>query len=139
MSASSKHTSRRKSRRSSPARERSNDLGVYLGLLMIGGFAVLLATAAFQGAASWTHFAVGYAIAIALLVNVYAWQVYFGKSLASWQQSLAKLPLRWAGYGLNDAKPLSAARGQADARSALMLFGAGSVLLITGLTLWLIR
>lgn len=130
-------THRRKAKSTHPKAQTGSDAAVYVGLLMIGAFVGLLAWMAFR--VPWGQLIVAYVIAVAIFVNLFAWQVYLGKSLANWQQSLARIPLRIPGYGTKTGKPLAEAKGQADARTVLMLFFAGSVLLIAGLSVWLIR
>lgn len=130
-------SARRKAKTAHPNSNTGSDAAVYVGLLMIGAFVIMLAWMVLQ--VPWTELLVGYVIAMAILINLYAWQAYLGKSLAQWQQSLARLPLRIPGYGTKHGKPLVAAKGQADARMTLMLFFAGSVLLVAALSVWLIR
>ncbi|MCH8343616.1 MAG: hypothetical protein IH983_06485 [Planctomycetes bacterium] len=62
---------------------------------------------------------------------------YQGRRLAGWQQSLARLPLRWAGYGTKEGRPLEAARGSPRAKIVLLLSIATSILIIVLLT-WLL-
>ena len=132
-------SSRRKAKLHAPAKPAVSDVAVYIGLLMIGAFAIMLAGLLLHDVVHWTHVFVGYLIAMVVLVNMYGWQAYLGKHLQGWQQALARLPLRIAGYGTKRGKPLPAAKGQADARMTLMLFGAGSVLIVAVVSVLLIR
>jgi hypothetical protein len=101
-----------------PARQQENDVAVYIGLLMIGLFSIALFGTLYQ---TWQVFTVGYIIAILFLINLYGWRAYLGRELAGWQRSLAKLPLRFAGFGNRHGHPLSAAKGQPPARTALVV------------------
>jgi len=140
MTSHSKQRShRRKAKSHSAAKQSGSDAAVYAGLIMIGAFAVLLAWFMLQQVMDWSHVLIGYLIAMALLINFYAWQAYVGKHLPNWQQALARIPLRIPGYGTKGGKPLGAAKGQPDARMTLMMFGSGCVLLIAVLTVLLVR
>jgi len=103
---------------------------------MIGAFGIWLFTIVSDTA--WTHGLLGYVIAVALLVNLYTWRVCAGKSLAGWQRSLARLPLRFVGYGTRGGKPLEAAHGSDRAMVMLFVSIAASAVAIVGLTLLLI-
>ena len=132
-------STRRKAKSHGPVRKPTNDAAVYLSLVMIGGFVVILAWLLLNETVHWTHVLVGYVIAIVVLINVYAWQAVFGKHQQGWQEALARVPLRIAGYGTKKGKPITAAKGQQDARTTLMLFGAGCVLLVALVTVLLVR
>ena len=71
------------------------------------------------------------------LVNLYTWRVYFGARLAPWKQSLARLTLRWAGYGTKKGRPLEAAHGSRPAKIMLILTMVTSVVVIVALA-WLL-
>ena len=86
---------------------------------------------------TWRHGLVGYLIAIAFLVNYYAWRASSGHHLLPWQQALARLPLRWVGYGTKAGKPLDAARGSPRARTMVLVSIATSTVLIVVVT-WLL-
>ncbi len=127
----------RSHRKRSAARRarRGSDLAIYGGLLLIGVFATFL-----SALVSWEHWqqvALGYLIAMTLLVNFYAWQACRGRRLAGWQQSLARLALRWSGFGTARGRPLEAAKGSNRAKMMLMVSIATSVVLIVLLT-WLL-
>ena len=130
------HHARKDPARSRPT-PRTPDGAIYIGLLMIGLFATGLWYLVSYD--TWKHGLLGYVIALTVLVNLYAWQVCAGKRLANWQQSLARLPLRCAGYGTSKGRPLEAANGSPRAKMMLMISIATSMLLIVGLTLLLIR
>ncbi len=111
------------------------DGAVYVGLLMIGSFGVWMWTIL---GGQWQHAVVGYTIAIAVLINLYTWRVLNGKRLLGWQQSLARLPLRWVGFGTRGGKPLEAAHGSDRAKIMLFLSIATCAVIVAGLTVWLI-
>ena len=118
---------------------RTVDGGVYIGLVMIGVFGIGLFSILSSGNAdAWRHGLLGYVIAVAFLVNLYAWRVCAGRTLAGWQQSLARLPLRCAGFGTRGGKPLAAAHGSDRAKMMLFVSIATSAVVIVGLTVWLI-
>lgn len=130
----SKHPHREKSK-GRPHR-RAADRAVYIGLIMIGVFAIGLWYLIAEG--TWAHGLIGYVIAIAILVNLFTFQAYRGQALAGWQQSLARLPLRWVGYGTRHGKPLEAAKGSPSARAMLAVSLAASVIIVSLLSFWLI-
>ncbi len=115
---------------------RGSDLAIYGGFLLIGVFVTFLAYLLSVGE-GWRHVALGYLIAMAFLVNFYAWQACRGRRLAGWQQSLARLALRWSGFGTARGRPLEAAKGSNRAKMMLMVSLATSVVLIVLLT-WLL-
>jgi hypothetical protein len=133
--AAAKHRNRRHGNR--PPDDRRGDAGVYVGLLMVGAMAVGLWY--LLSPTTWTHGLIGYMLALAVLVNLYTWQVFRGRHLANWQKALARLPLRFAGFGTRGGKPLEAAHGQESARTMLLVSIAASVVIVGGLSLWLIR
>jgi hypothetical protein len=63
--------------------------------------------------------------------------VYFGGRLLPWQQSLARLSLRWAGFGTKGGRPLAAAHGSRPAKIMLLLTMVTSVVVIAFLA-WLL-
>ena len=137
MTKSHSHSGAKKSSaRAHPRRRPPPDRAVYIGLVMIGVFAIALWY--LVSPETWTHGLIGYVIAMAVLVNLYAWRVTQGRRLAGWQQSLARLPLRWVGYGTPDGRPLEAAKASARARAMLAVSVAASVVVIVLLTFLLI-
>ena len=127
MSKSSKAHDRRSSKRSKPT-QRSNDGGVYIGLVMIGGFGMLLWWAASSD--TWRQGLVGYLVAVALLVNFSAIKAYLGKDLSGFQRALAHLPLRCVGYGTRKGRPLQQARGAANALGMIVVCLVTSVVVL---------
>ena len=136
MGKSHHRPTRKSGGRSRPQRAGPPDGAVYIGLLMIGGFAVGLWWIIADD--SWQQGLIGYAVAIAVLVNLYTWRVCMGRQVAPWQQSLARLPLRWVGFGTKGGKPLEAAHGSDRAKVMLFLSIATSAVGIALLTWWLI-
>ena len=134
MTKSHAKTQHHKRKPVKPARQQDNDVAVYIGLLMIGLFSVALFGTLYQ---TWQVFAVGYIIAILFLINLYGWRVYLGRDLAGWQRSLARLPMRFAGFGTKHGHALSAAKGQPQARTALLVCLVIS-LVIVGLAAYLL-
>jgi len=123
-----------------PPRPSSNlDGGVYIGLLMIGAFGIWLFAIASDSADAWKHGLLGYIIAVAFLVNYFAWQVCAGNAIVGWKQSLARLPLRCVGYGTRGGKPLAAAHGSDRAKMMLFVSIATSFVAVLALTFLLIR
>lgn len=115
------------------------DGGVYIGILMIGGFGIWLFSILSGGDDAWKQGLIGYVIAVGFLVNFYAWQVCAGKTIAGWKQSLARLPLRCAGYGTRSGKPLAAAHGSDRAKMMLYVSIAFSFVAVLGISFLLIR
>ncbi len=136
MSKSTAKGHRKKS--AAPPARRTNDAAIYGGFLLIGAF-VTFQVALLSAGTLWREVALGYLMALAVLVNLYTWQAWQGKRLARWQQSLARLPLRFAGYGTRGGQPLEAAHGSRRAMMVLLVSIATSMVLIVGLTLLLIR
>jgi hypothetical protein len=107
--------------RSRPAPTRQRGIGdgavyilfVFLGVC-VGFFAWLVAG---QSALPWV---VGYALAILWLLNMAVVKAYRGGEMAGWQKSLARIPLRPAGYGVRGGKPVEAAHGDPQVRTALI-------------------
>jgi hypothetical protein len=105
---------------------------------MIGAFGVWLwSIVASQVEEAWKHGLLVYVIVVLALVNLYTWRVYFGGRLARWQQSLARLSLRWAGFGTRGGRPLEAAHGSRRAGVMLILTMVTSVVIIVALAWWL--
>lgn len=127
--------SHRKRSAAQQARQGS-DLAIYGGFLLIGVFVTFLSY--LLSPDHWSQVALGYLIAMAFLVNFYAWQACRGQPLVGWQQSLARLALRWSGFGTARGRPLEAAKGSNRAKMMLMVSIATSVVLIVLLTWWLI-
>ncbi len=108
------------------------DGAVYLGAIIVGLFVVGLCGAATE-ATYWPHFAVGY-LALLLYATVMAgWSIYRAKHISDWRQSLAKLPLRPAGYGTKRGKALEAAHGQPAVRTAMIAFTIASIVIVGAL------
>ena len=117
------------------AQQRSNDLGVYAAVLMLGLFGLLLWY--LVGYETFPHAVVGFVLAVLGMVNWFAFAAWRGAKLLGWQQSLARLPLSFAGYGSEGGKPLAAASGQDAARNAAIISTIISLIIVAGLS-WLL-
>jgi hypothetical protein len=130
----SKHPPRKTRRPADQARARAarrptSDRSIYLGLLIIGAGVVIVAWLLTHGA--WWHpVALAYLAALALLMNLYAFNAYRGRPMANWKKALARLPLRFVGYGTRHGKPLSAAHNSARAKKATLVSVAVSVIVL---------
>ncbi|MHC4128353.1 MAG: hypothetical protein ACYTF2_11665 [Planctomycetota bacterium] len=128
----------RKQTARAPARRRgAPDGAVYIGLIMIGAFGIWLWTIVAPGPEAWKHALLVYVVLVLALINLYTWRVYFGARLINWQKSLARLSLRWAGFGTSGGRPLAAAHGSRRARIMLMLTMVTSIVIIVALA-WLL-
>ena len=118
----------------------TKDRTIYAGLALIGFFVVAFGWLLFpdSGWLSAGITAVIYVAIIAYLVNIHTWHVYRGRHLGNFSQSLARIPLRFVGYGTKDGKPLEAAHDHAEARNALLMSVLVSLLIIGILALLLI-
>jgi hypothetical protein len=95
-------------------------LFVFLGVC-IGVFAWLMGG---EHAIPWI---VGYVIAVLWLLNMAVVRAYRGGDMAPWQKSLARLPLRPAGFGARGGKPIEAAHGEPVVRSAMIATACASL------------
>ena len=128
MSKHSARHARKQVKRVLPKAVVLSDKAVWIAIGMVGLFVIALWYLVSRE--TWRHGVVGYLIAVAFLVNFYAWRVSTGHHLLAWQQPLARLPLRWVGYGTKGGKPLDAARGSAGARTMVVVSIAFSTVLI---------
>jgi hypothetical protein len=118
------------------AKQRSTDVGVFAAVVMVGGFGLLLWF--LMDFDTFRHAVVGYVLAVAGLINFFALAAYRGRKLALWQQSFARVPLRFAGYGTAGGRPVEAAKGQATARNAVLASAALSAGVVVVLAVLLI-
>ncbi len=126
--------------RPKPATPPMSDRAVYWGVLIVGLFVVLLGWMLSESA-FWRQTAIGYLALVVLNVNFAGWDLYRGKKLSDWKQSLAKIPLRSLGYGKKDGKPLETAHDQPAVRARMLAFGVLSVVVVLAvafLLLWVI-
>lgn len=131
--------SRHGQQRVKPAAKPMSDRAVYLGAVIVGFFVVMIGWLLSEGL-FWRQTTLGYLALVMLNVNFAGWDICRGKRLSEWKRSLAKIPLRFAGYGTKNGKPLEAAHHQPVARRAMLAFGAISVLIVAGaafVLLWL--
>ncbi len=136
MSKSSGKKPRKQSSGNASPRRVTKDRSIYLGLAFIGVILVLLVWLFTDG--HWREMTLGYLFAIAWLTNLYAFNAYAGKSLAQWQQALARLPLRCAGYGSKHGKPLEAAHRASSALRMIWTSIVISIVVLAGLVLLLL-
>ena len=129
------HGHRHHGRGGDRARSEPRDAAVWIAIVMGGVFAMVLWY--LVSSETWRHGLVGYLIAVAVLVNYYAWRVSAGRSLRGWQRAMARLPLRWVGYGTRNGKPLDAAKGSPRARLMILVSIAASTVLIV-LATWVL-
>ncbi len=136
MSKSHSRSSGRRSSRRRDGSRKAPDRTIYLGLALIGAFA--LAIGFLISPDNFRTTIVGFLIAAFGLVNFYSWRAFLGASQANWQNALARIPLRFAGYGVRGGKPVEAAAGAADARSVLLVFLAVSIIIVVVATTLLV-
>ena len=136
----SRHHRKKKSNAASvqrSAQQRSNDRGIYAVIIMVGLFGLgLWYLVSYE---TFPHAVIGYLAAVLGIVNWCAFKAFSGMDMADWQESLARLPLHFAGYGTRQGRPVKAAQGQANAKMVLMISVALSVAILVGVTLLLIR
>jgi hypothetical protein len=120
----------------SPKRSTS-DRAIYLCLLIIGGAVLGLALLLGEGKQYVGPVALAYVAALAWLANLYGWGAYRGETLGGWKGALARVPLRFAGYGAQGGRPLEAAHGAPSARTTLFVSAVVSLVLVGGLAAWM--
>lgn len=125
----------RRKKRGSPPQikpvKKASDASIYVGIVLIGMFFVVLAGLVAGG--SWWEFFLIYVVVLAWMVNLFTFLAYQGVAMANWKQALARLPLRFAGYGTKAGKPLEAAHGRPGARTAMitcMIVSAAVILIL---------
>jgi hypothetical protein len=124
--------------RPKPATPPMSDAAVYFIAFIVGGFTIMLG-GLMTDATYWPHFGLLY-LALLLYTTIMAgWSVYRARHIADWRQSLAKVPLAPVGYGTKRGKPLEAAHGQPQARTAMTVFTIASIILVAGLALLIFR
>lgn len=137
MSKTSSNKSHSKKRSSDKTVTRSviPDGGIYIAIAGVGAIGLVF----WYGSSpdDWQYGLIGYLIAVAILVNLNAFKACRGHHLSSWQQSIARLPLRCAGYGNKGGKPVEAAKGQKNALMMVFMSMAFSVAVILALSWWL--
>lgn len=111
------------------------DRAVYLGVGILGFFFVMLAWLAFD---RWREPLLLYVAGVLYIVCVSVFQIYRGRHPAGWQQAMARIPLRFAGYGRKDGKPLEAAHHHRETRTVLLVCVVASVVILAGLALLLL-
>ena len=134
--SSSKSHPKKKSSDKAATRAVIPDGGIYTFIVGVGAIGMVFWWATSRD--DWQYGLVGYLIVVAVLVNLNAWKACQGRHLSSWQQSLARLPLRCAGYGTKGGKPIEAAKGHQGAKTMVLISMAFSVAVILLLT-WLLK
>lgn len=114
-----------------------SDRAVYLGMLIVGFFFVMLGW--LFAPEYWGLFALGYLALMAYLINFSVLDVYRGKHLANWRQSLARIPLRTVGYGTKEGRPLDAAHDHPETFRALTWSLIISLIVLAAATLVIAR
>ena len=135
----SKHGARHHPKQKSqakPATSPTSDLGLFVGLLLIGVFASFLMTLVLE--ITLRQCALGFVIFMAVFINFSAVQAVWGETNLGWRKGLARLPLRFVGYGARGGKPLEAAKGSDKAKMMVFVSVAVSVLIVVGMTYWVI-
>jgi hypothetical protein len=113
------------------------DRTYYIGLAVIGVFAVFLIYVLTEGSFWWEPVAAYLAI-VAFQVNLQAIRVYHGKvPKAGWQRALARLPLRCVGYGNAGAHPIEAAHGDRKVRNVIIASIVFSFAVLAVFILWI--
>ena len=129
-------SARRRRKRShapkAPAIQPIKDRTVYWGLAVVGLFIGLLSWL-FTDARYWGVVVLVYVIVVAYFINLYAFRAYRGQHLDHWQQCLARVPLRFVGYGSKEGKPLEAAHDHPETRTALIASLFASLAILAGL------
>ena len=126
-----RHHKKKKHTHKPPAKSAGGDHAVYVVLLLLGGFGLLL-----WGALSpetWRFAMIGYVLAIGGYVTHSVWLAYAGQDMPNWRQSLARLPLRFFGYGRKGGKPIAAAHDQPEAKTAMIVSIVGFLAIAGGL------
>lgn len=118
------------------AQQRENDRGVYATILMVGAFGLFLWF--LISADTFPHAVVGYVLCVLGMTTFFTWKACRGIELSMWQRALAKVPLRFVGYGTKGGKPVTAAHSQQDAMMAFYLTLALSVVIVLALSFALI-
>lgn len=113
----------------------TSDRAIYGGVILIGFFFTILGWMLMD--AHWREPLIIYIAAMAYIIVLATFAVYRGKHIPNWQQALARIPLRFVGYGTKDGKPLEAAHGQANTRNALLMSMIVSLAVVGGLVLLL--
>jgi hypothetical protein len=136
MSKSSQQNRKRKKTNSpqkKPPERTISDRSFYLGFMFIGAFLIGLVWLATGG--HWKEPLLAYCLLLCLMTVSYAYRACRGEHLPPWRQSLAKLILRWAGYGTKDGKPIDAAHDAPAAKKAVGFGAVACLVVLAGLTL----
>jgi hypothetical protein len=110
-----------------------SDHAIYLGVAVIGLFTTILAWL-FTDGRLWGAIGLVYVALVFYLINFYTFQAYRGKHLGNVSGALARVPLRFVGYGTKEGKPLEAAHDHPETRNALLLCLLICLVVLAGLS-----
>ncbi len=119
------------------AQQRSYDRGIYAVIIMVGLFGLGLWFLADDQ--TFPHGVIGYVAVVLGFINWSAIKAWRGSAMSDWQRALARLPLRFAGYGTKGGKPVEAAREQEKVKMVLMISISLSIVILLAVTLLLLR
>lgn len=105
----------------------ANDGVIYLAFVVLGVLMTVMGLLVFD---AWREVLVGYVGAMGYLINLYAFRAYQGIAIPGWQESLARIPLRFAGYGGRNGRPIEAAQGADTVRTTVLISTALSVVIV---------
>ena len=111
----------------------TSDRAIYGLTILVGFFFTVIASLLLEG--HWREPLFIYIVGLAYLITATTWAIYRGRHLPNWQQAMARIPLRFAGYGTPQGKPLEAAHDQPNTRSAFLASAVISILIVIGLFL----
>lgn len=129
-----KHHHKRKGQQATAASTASADIGLFVGLALIGAFGVFLLVLMTE--MPWTSGLLGFVMVMAFLINLSAAQAVGGETDLGWRKGLARLPLRFAGYGARGGKPIEAAKGSERAKAIVFVSIAISVIIVAAMSYW---
>ena len=114
----------------------TSDRAIYIGAIVIGFFFTVIAGLLLDS--HWREPLIIYVAGVSYLTVLATFAIYRGKHIPNWQQAMAKIPLRFVGYGKKGGKPLETAHGQANTRNALLMCMVVSLIFV-GLLVVMLR
>lgn len=130
---------KKKSKKSSGSKSgprQASDRDIYFVVLIVGAFGLMLWWVASRDTVMYAG--LGYLLTVAFYVNHSAMLAWKGQSMPHWRTAMARLPLRFAGYGRKGGKPLEAAHDQPDAGRTIVISTIVSLVVLIGLAAFLI-
>jgi hypothetical protein len=109
----------------------TSDRAIYAGVILIGFFFTAIVWLLMD--AHWREPVILYVAGVAYFIVLAAFAIYRGKHIPNWQQAMAKIPLRFVGYGTKNGKPLEAAHGQDNTRNAVLVSMIVALVVVGGL------